>query len=294
MRIKQLFDLVKVGIIAYICMMLGWGPLVVSSYAKITMKPTDKPVKVITIKKGDTLWHLAGKYLADPRRWPEFKKYNDYTNPDLIYPGEKMQVPIEVAKEIKSELERELAKLRESYEKLSVQFVQTSEELNLLRKSLNELKAQNRGIRSALRTNRRKIDQVRRSTSNLERKIASSEKRMEEMHKSMTQTRQASVSQIVELANASKKLEEKISSLEEAMNSRMAEIASKAEELARLREEMESTSKRVSTIEKAVSELDAKIKRAEWPYEKPSRNKKILAFLAAIVGAAAWATLSSR
>ncbi|MCD6507493.1 LysM peptidoglycan-binding domain-containing protein [Candidatus Poribacteria bacterium] len=294
MRIRQLIDLLKVGIIAYICLMLGWGPLVVSSYAKITMKPTDKPVKVITIEKGDTLWHLAGKYLSDPRRWPEFKKYNDYTNPDLIYPGEKMQVPIEVAKEMKSELEKELAKLRESYEKLSDQFAQASEELNMLRKSLNELKAQNRGIRAALRTNQRKIDQVRRSTSSLERRMTGSEKRMEQMRRSMSRTKEASVSQIVELADANKKLEEKISALEETMNSRMEEIAAKAEELARLREEMESTSRRVSAVEKAVSELDAKIKRAEWPYEKPSRNKRILAFLAAIVGATAWATLNSR
>jgi DNA repair exonuclease SbcCD ATPase subunit len=294
MKIRELVDLMKVGIIAYICLTLGWGPLLTSSYAKITMKPTDEPVKVITIEKGDTLWHLAGRYLSDPRRWPEFKRYNEYTNPDLIYPGEKMQVPVELAKEMKTDLEKELAKLRETYEKLSEEFTRTSKELSLLRKSLNALKAQNRELKSAIRGNRRKMDQVRESVSKLEKRVARSEKSASEMKRSMEQTRSASIGQLTEIYSANKKLEERINALEEMVNSRMAEIASKAEELARLRGDMDSISKRVSSIEEAVSKLDAKIKAAEWPYERPSKNKKILAFLAALVGAAAWATISSR
>ncbi|RMF85565.1 MAG: LysM peptidoglycan-binding domain-containing protein, partial [Nitrospinota bacterium] len=48
--------------------------------------PPHYPLHVVT--KGDTLWDLSGRYLGDPRRWPEIWKQNRYiTNPDLIYPG---------------------------------------------------------------------------------------------------------------------------------------------------------------------------------------------------------------
>jgi len=114
---RRIGDLLKAGIIACVVVWLAWGPLAVSSLAKITMKPTDEPVKVITIEKGDTLWHLAGKYLNDPRKWRVFLKYNEFTNPDLIYPGEKMQVPLKAAKEMREAMEEELARLRESYKR---------------------------------------------------------------------------------------------------------------------------------------------------------------------------------
>lgn len=47
-----------------------------------------------TIKKGDTLWDIANTFLKDPFLWPFIWKANPpITNPDLIYPGNKLEIP---------------------------------------------------------------------------------------------------------------------------------------------------------------------------------------------------------
>lgn len=65
---------------------------------------------VYIVKKGDTLWNLAEKYLNDPRRWPEIWHFNNkryaaqsasmsirpsmlIKNPDLIFVGQKLLIP---------------------------------------------------------------------------------------------------------------------------------------------------------------------------------------------------------
>jgi len=43
------------------------------------------------VKKGDTLWHIADYFFNDPGKWIKVWERNLYiTNPDLIYPGNKI------------------------------------------------------------------------------------------------------------------------------------------------------------------------------------------------------------
>ena len=45
------------------------------------------------VKKGDTLWDLANRFLKDPWRWPLIWKHNeDVANPHLIFPGDLLIV----------------------------------------------------------------------------------------------------------------------------------------------------------------------------------------------------------
>src|SRR5689334_18395508 len=43
------------------------------------------------VKKGDTLWSIANKYLKDSWQWPELWYVNPkVNNPHLIYPGDEL------------------------------------------------------------------------------------------------------------------------------------------------------------------------------------------------------------
>jgi len=45
------------------------------------------------VVKGDTLWHIAKKYLGNGARYPEIAKLNNIKNPNLIYPGQVFKIP---------------------------------------------------------------------------------------------------------------------------------------------------------------------------------------------------------
>lgn len=51
------------------------------------------------VLKGDTLWEIAETYLEDPYQWPKLWWYNGQViNPDLIYPGGKIRIPVDLLK----------------------------------------------------------------------------------------------------------------------------------------------------------------------------------------------------
>lgn len=46
------------------------------------------------VQEGDTLWAIAGRYLNDPRHWPEIWKENAFVvDPDKIFPGDPLMIP---------------------------------------------------------------------------------------------------------------------------------------------------------------------------------------------------------
>ena len=55
--------------------------------------------EIYTIKRGDTLWDISGRFLKDPYQWPKLWERNPYiTNPHWIYPGKPVRLaPLEAA-----------------------------------------------------------------------------------------------------------------------------------------------------------------------------------------------------
>jgi len=49
---------------------------------------------VHVVAPGDTLWHIAQRYLGDPFRYPELAALSRIKNPDLIYPGNIVRIQI--------------------------------------------------------------------------------------------------------------------------------------------------------------------------------------------------------
>ncbi len=62
------------------------------SSKKITpkeIKPASKKIIHIVVK-GDTLWHIAKRYVRDPFKYSELARLSKIKNPDLIYPGNRV------------------------------------------------------------------------------------------------------------------------------------------------------------------------------------------------------------
>jgi hypothetical protein len=56
--------------------------------------PSPEAAGSYIIKQGDTLWDISNIFLKDPFLWPFIWKANpSITNPDLIYPGNKLTIP---------------------------------------------------------------------------------------------------------------------------------------------------------------------------------------------------------
>jgi len=49
---------------------------------------------VHVVIKGDTLWHIAKRYVNNPWRYPELARLSRIKNPDLIYPGDRVTIII--------------------------------------------------------------------------------------------------------------------------------------------------------------------------------------------------------
>jgi len=65
-----------------------------SVYGEMEKKESPE-VREYIIKKGDTLWDISEKYLKNPFLWPNiWRKNPQIKNPDLIYPGHKIIIPV--------------------------------------------------------------------------------------------------------------------------------------------------------------------------------------------------------
>ncbi len=49
-------------------------------------------VIVHVVVKGDTLWHIAKRYVKNPYLYPELARLSRIKNPDLIYPGDRVKI----------------------------------------------------------------------------------------------------------------------------------------------------------------------------------------------------------
>ena len=61
---------------------------------------SEKRLKVYTVVKGDTLHGIAQNFYGDASQWKKIYKYNDFIkNPNWIFPGDELVIPVEVAAE---------------------------------------------------------------------------------------------------------------------------------------------------------------------------------------------------
>ena len=53
----------------------------------------DRVVEIV-VKKGENIYHLADMFLENPGDWPLVATLNRLADPDRIYPGQKLIIPV--------------------------------------------------------------------------------------------------------------------------------------------------------------------------------------------------------
>ena len=272
---KRLISIITAGML-----IVGQFPCV--GLAKIT--PRDKEnYKMIIIKKGDTLGELAKEYLGDANKWPEFKKYNLFDNPNMIYVGEKLAIGYGQAKEMAEDLEKVLEELRaemKALEKeLTTQRVMLTEKESTTeaeRKALEkELALQRTTILEEL-TAKESITEAERKA--LEKELALQKTTLEGLDSTTEAGRKAIKDALAKKETDIATVNAKVKMLEKAIEElsvglKGIEMASPAE-LARLKEEVKALREQDNLIIQGVVTLDERLTGAEAEIEKLKPKKK--------------------
>ena len=266
------------ALILYLCASLSGVPFVLSASAKITVKSGNGGTKLITIVKGDSLWKLATGHLNDPLRWLEFKRYNDFTNPDLIYPDEKLRIPLDTAKGLTGILETEgavskseLEELKKLLEEANAAQESTGKTVGNLEKQIAELREQNQKLQS-----------------NLESLGASVQQSSESNVQAVDKLGEALASEYKEAEEEIGKISTQIEALQKSLDQRTAELAEQQMNVNALNTGIQSLSDGIDQNREALGKLDKLIREVEGPVEPPTKQKRTFAILAAVAGGLAW------
>ena len=272
---KTLKSTLTFALILYLCASLSGVPFVLTASAKITPKSMNGNTSLITIKKGDTLWDLAREHLKNPANWREFRKYNEFTNPNLIYPGETMRIPVKMAEDMKSDLEKEKAMIEGNLEKFmgqlsAVEMSQksTAETIQALKKQLADLDEHHHALEKALD---KRFDALNdavmksKSTSDALKK-----------HGQMVEKQLAMIS-------------DKIGGLEKELSKQNDAVMEQQKQQQMISGNIEALSGKVDKVQSGIDEITKLLTEVEM--EKPSGSKRALTMLATIAGGVAWVAL---
>ena len=280
---KMIRGTLKLALILYICTTLS-GIYVLSASARITPHADDDgETMLITIVKGDTLWDLCQEHLKDPLQWRELSKYNDFTNPHLIYPGEKLRIPLAMAKDAVEIAEGDLAKQQEELENLRVELAESEAtrdkleaEISALNESMGKLKAQLKDLEDSLKSQKELMTAVTDSGN----EIASGVEKALEAAKTAILNDIAQVNE--QLAELAKMVKEH----------KMAEEATSAL-VESIQADVKTFLGQVEANQKAINEVKMILENAKGVHEEPSTSKRALVFLTTAAAGIGWFIMSS-
>ena len=268
---KMIRGTLKLTLILYICAALS-GVYVLSASAKITPHDGDDSTMLITIVKGDTLWDLCQEHLKDPLRWRELSKYNDFTNPHLIYPGEQLRIPVAMMKEVKEVAEEELVAAQAELEQLRAELAESEAtrdkleaEIGGLNKSLAELKAQIEALEASLKSQEKLMAAVSKSGDAVSSGIK----------EALAANKSAILHEIAHLDEHLKGIEKSIKEHKMAAAATSKLVESTAENVKMFLASIEAN-------QKAINEIKMILEDAKGVHEELSSSKRALVFLTTV------------
>ena len=280
---KTMKSILRFSLILYLCVLLTGASYILTASAKITPNPDMEGTDLITIVKGDTLWDLAAKHLENSRAWPEFKQYNTFSDPNRIYPGEMMRIPVEMVEEIiekvietvplsdlekvRMELEAMAARAMAAEEAVGV----TAADVSAIKKMLDDVVAQQKKVKSGLKALKSEVTEGQANA-------------ISEINGALMDHAKASKMAIAEVQEEVDEVEEDIKELRQTVKdkAKAGMEASKASE-----------EKLAAAIKANADSLDKLHKMHRGATEKPNKSKRTIAFLTTLAGTAAWFAISS-
>lgn len=275
---KAMKSAVSLGLILYICVSLSGVLLVLDASAKITPKETDEPTGFYTIKKGDTLWHLAKKYRNDPLLWREFENYNIFTNPHRIFPKENLQVsamwgfpgvampepePPEMVVEMATKAHIDMLK-----EQLDSHAMSVNETLGHLDEKIHEIHGEIHGIQDSLAGLKSAMDMGGESLASISMNAMNNK-------------------------NAIAGLNESVMGLSEGLNAHVMEMEKGHREHAEhIDGHLDNIEQTLAGMKAVQDEMHGEVEKILNPPKMKSKKRPI-AFLTALVGGAAWVAMNS-
>ena len=281
---KTMKSILRFSLILYLCLLLTGASYILTASAKITPNPDMEGTTLITIVKGDTLWDLAAKHLEDPLNWPDFKKYNTFSDPDRIYPDEMMRIPAKMVEKIietavaedmvtvseleavKAELAAAEARAMAAEEAVGV----TAADVAAIKKMVDDLIAQQKKVKAGLQ--------------GVKDEVAGMPGVVDKINASLMAHAEAS-------QHAIKEVHEEVRDVEEDVNSVLNTV--KANQEANIEAAKASDEMLAAGIKANADSLDKLHTMHRGATEEPNKSKRTLAFLTTLAGTAAWFAISA-
>ena len=278
---KMIKSTLKLTLILYLCVALS-GVYVLSASARITPHEGDDETKLITIVKGDTLWDLCQEHLKDPLRWRELSKYNDFTNPHLIFPGEKLRIPLAMAKEVVDKAEEEMAEKNAELERLRSELEEseaTREKLMAEIKALNastaKLESQIKALESNQKAQKALLDAIKKASNDaandVKRAVRSNKNALQKQLEDV-QKHQASSNEMLS------GLQKDLKAVQDSINSIQGDV--------------KTALTQIETNQKGIMELKMMIEEAKGVHEEVSSTKRALVVITTVAAGIGWFALN--
>ena len=279
---KMIRGTLKLALVLYICAALS-GVYVLSASARITPHPDEDGTVLIEIVKGDTLWDLCQEHLKDPLRWRELSKYNDFTNPHLIYPGEKLRIPVDMVKDVVGIAEADLLKQQQELEKLKAELAESEAtrdkleaEISSLNENMSKLKVQLKDLEDSLKSQKGLMMAVTDSGN----EIASGIK------KALEAAKTAILKEIAQL-------DERLAGVEKMLKDRQMKAEAADAAIEAIQADVKTLLGQVEANQKAINEVKMILEDAKGVHEEPSTSKRALVFLTTAAAGIGWFVMNT-